>query len=560
MRFVPRMWQNLEIGRSFDAILVVTANAAQRVRMRSHFRQNDAWAGHYAKSPIQFASLDELRRPWKGGNFDASLFAIQRIRQLLQWRGISEMEGRSLIVLAAGEGTRAYPITAAERGNKCMIRTPAEVQGRSLRLVELVIAQYHQILDDLEPGRIHIAAGDHFLSWAQPPRHASHHEVRIFAHGISFADEAREAGLLTPDGRPRWEDGVDLRKRLRALDLSAQLPVLTALGQMGLLKTRAPEEDLVGLVEKPDVATALEDFADSGGEAHVSWWDWSLSLTAARILVGAYADLVGTGIDLSMDVLEALTMELQDWCRRRPARNPELWHRANMVFENPKTPGPRPLGPIGVADPGKGSIFADVGTLQNLHRTYASALLETARGEDYRRLLGAKLEDGAIYCGERPGSRVSVEAGAMVIEGSGIRSGHIGAGSIIVGTTARELRAEGDCIVYGVRAPGRKIRARKGEVSADVMHRGRRHTVRADLFAHPDRGDKSGAWYRPHHGNPMSFSDLHSELLATQSRVDLPRRSPPGREPARKSAARPEPPRHLSWKHRPPAPDPKPHR
>ena len=50
-----------------------------------------------------------------------------------------------------------------------MIRTPAQIGGHPLRMVELVIAQYHQILDEIQPGRIHIAAGDHLLAWSRPP-------------------------------------------------------------------------------------------------------------------------------------------------------------------------------------------------------------------------------------------------------------------------------------------------------------------------------------------------------------------------------------------------------
>ena len=516
MRFVPRMWDNLRAGRSFDAILVVTATTAQRDRLRRHFRGNAPWTAGSSPPLVQVAALDELGRPWRGGNFDASLFAVQGIRRLLRRRGIPEGDGRSLAVLAAGERTRAYPLTAAEGGSKSMIRTPAEMGGRSLRLVELVIAQYHQILDDVEPGRIHIAAGDHILGWTQPPRTSARHHVQIFANRTSFADEAKAAGLLDPEGRPRWNDDDELRGLLGALDPAAQLPALSALGQMGLLKVRLPEEDLLQLVEKPDVATALGSFTGSGGEAQVNWWDWSLSPEAARVLWAAYKELIGTGIDFSMDVLEAVTMNFEDWRRRRPGRNPELWNRANMVFENAKTPRARPLGSIGVADPGEGAIFADVGTLPTLHEAFAAALSRTDMGEKYRRLLGAHLEGGVLFVGDRPGSAVSVEPGSLVIEGSGIRSGSIGAGSIVVGTTTKELRAEGDCIVYGVQAAGGRVRARSGEVWADVMHRGHRHTVGADLFGPPAKEDPGCRWSLPHHGNPMSFSDLHAELTTVQ--------------------------------------------
>ncbi|MGW8267159.1 MAG: hypothetical protein ACWGSQ_12395, partial [Longimicrobiales bacterium] len=153
MRYVPRMWENLTVGRTFDVILVVAANRRHRERLRRLFGGRDGWGAAPDADAVCFASLDELGRPWQGGNFDASLFAVQRVQGLLRKQKIPLDQGRSLAVLVAGEGTRAYPLTAAEGGNKSMIRTPACPGHRPLRLVELVIAQYHQILDDVEPGR-----------------------------------------------------------------------------------------------------------------------------------------------------------------------------------------------------------------------------------------------------------------------------------------------------------------------------------------------------------------------------------------------------------------------
>jgi hypothetical protein len=135
---------------------------------------------------VLFASLDELGRPWRGGNFEASLFAVQRIRRLLAKRDVPVGEGKSLAVLVAGGGTRAYPLTVSEGGDKSMIKTPARVGRRVLRIVELVVAQYHQIPDEVELGRIHVAAGDHILAWARPPRSAGKRHVQILANRMSF--------------------------------------------------------------------------------------------------------------------------------------------------------------------------------------------------------------------------------------------------------------------------------------------------------------------------------------------------------------------------------------
>ena len=517
MRYVPRMWENLRAGNSFDVILVVATTGLQRERLRRCFERKAGQDPGFGPPSVEFASLDELGRPWSGGNFNASIFAVQRIRRLLVQRGVSGSLGRCLAVLVAGDGTRAYPLTAAEGGNKSMIQTPAQMGRRSLRLVELVVAQYHQILDDIEPGRVHIAAGDHILTWERTPRSAGGQHMQIFASRTSFTAEAQGAGLLDADRRPRWNDEADLDRRLSALDVPHQLPVLHGLTQLGLLKASPRAEDLLHLVEKADVSSILREFTDSGGEARVNWWDWSLSPQAARLLVNHYSDLLGTGIDLSMDVLEPVTMERRDWCRRRPGRDPELWDRANALFENPAAPETRPLGPIGVADPGEGSLFADLGTLRNMHKTFVSALQMTREGASYRSLLGARLEDGALFVGDRPGPDVSVEPGSIVVDGSGIRSGSIGAGSIVVGTSAGELRTNGRCIVYGVRAPGKGVRVADGEVATDVVHRGQRQTVRGSLFGLPKDKLDPTAWNEPQHGNTMSFSDLHAELTTLQS-------------------------------------------
>jgi hypothetical protein len=487
------MWKNLGAGRTFDVTLVVAANRHHRERLRRLFEQRDGWNEHFGADAVSFASLDEFGRPWKGGNFDASLFAAQRIRRLLRKRGIPEGQGKSLAVLVAGQGTRAYPLTAAEGGNKSMIQTPACLGQRPLRLVELVIAQYHQILEEVEPGRIHIAAGDHLLAWDRPPRSAGGQHVQIFANKTSFAGEAQAAGLMDSSRAPCWADDADLLRRLDAIEVPDRLPVLQSLTQMGLLRASAEEEDLLHLSEKASVASILREFVDSGGEARVSWWDWSLSPEAARLLVTHYADLLGYGIDFSIDVLEPLTMGRREWLRRRPGRNPELWDRANTLFGNATAPEPRPLGHIGVADPGEGSVFADLGTLRGMHQAYASVLDRSRKGEAYRDLLCAHLEDGTLYVGEKPGSRVEVEPGSIVMDGSGIRSGRIGAGSIVVDAKVGDLRTSGPCIVYGVRAPGRAVRVTDGGVAADVVEQRKRHTVRASLFRPPiDRGRAPG--------------------------------------------------------------------
>jgi hypothetical protein len=512
MRYVPRMWENLSTGRTFDVTLVVVADIRQRERLRRHFGQGGGWNTAFSHRPVEFASLDELGRPWRGGNFDASLFALQRIRRLLLQRGVPDGQGRSLVVLAAGQGTRAYPLTAAEGGNKSMIRTPAQVGQRSLRLIELVLAQYHQILDEVEPGRIHIAAGDHLLAWERPPLSAGGQHMQIFANRTSFGAEAEAAGLLDGNRRPRWADDTDLRRRLAALDVPAQLPILHSLTQLGLLRASTEEENLLYLVEKADEPSILKEFADSGGEARVNWWDWSLSPEAARLVVSHYADLIGRGIDLSIDVLEPVTLRREEWCRRRPLRDPELWNRANTLFENATTPGHRPLGPVGVADPGERSVFADLGTLRSLHEAFASALEGTEKGEAYRSLLGTTLENGVLFVGDRPGHRVEVEPGSIVIDGAGIRSGRVGVGSVVVDARVGDLRAAGRCIVYGVRAPGGAVRVTDGGVAADVVQYRQRRTIRGSLFGSPRDQRNQSAWLKPRFGSPLSVSDQRDTL------------------------------------------------
>lgn len=517
MRYVPRMWENLGVGRTFDVILVVAANRRQRERLRRLFQARDGRDSPLGADAVFLASLDELGRPWRGGNFGASLFAVQRIQRLLRKRGIPLGQGRSLAVLAAGQGTRAYPLTAAEGGNKSMIRTPACLGHRPLRMVELVIAQYHQILDEVEPGRIHVAAGDHLLTWERPPRSAGRQHVQIFASKTSFAEEAEAAGLVDSRKEPTWEDEEDLRRRLAAIDVPSRLPVLQSLTQMGLLRASAEEETLLELSEKASVDSILRTFVDSNGEARVNWWDWSLSPEAADLLLTRYGDLIGHGIDLSVDVLEPVTMGRAEWGLRRPERNLELWDRANELFQNASMSGTRPLGHVGVADPGEGSVFADLGTLQGMHDAYASILDRTAEGEAYRSLLCAQPEDGVLYVGERPSSAVEVEPGSIVMDGRGIRSGRIGAGSIVVDAKVREIRTTGPCIVYGVRAPGGAVHMTDGDVAAGVVYKKMRHTVRASLFTPSNTETDSTAWSSPQYGNPMSFSDLQDTLMQAAS-------------------------------------------
>lgn len=516
MRYISRMWDNLGAGRSFDVIVVVVANAFQRDRLRRHLQRPGGWSTVVPEPTVHVASLDELGRPWRGGNFDASLFAIQRVRRLLTQRAVPEGEGRCLAVLAAGHGTRAYPLTAAEGGNKSMIRTPAQVGRHPLRVVELVLAQYHQILDEVEPGRIHVAAGDHLLTWTCPPGSRGGQHVQVFANSTSFMTEARAASLIDTDLEPRWHDPIDLRSRLSRIDVASRLPVLHSLTQMGLVKASEGDDSLLYLVEKAGVADILETFAESGAKARVNWWDWSLSPDAARLVSRTYADLIGTGIDFSMDVLEPVTMDRETWRRRRPSRNPDLWERANALFQNPTRPRTTPLGPIGVADPGEGSAFADLGTLKSMYDAFTAALEMTERGEHYRRLMGARLEEGALFVGEKPPPGVEVEPGSIVIGGSGIHSGRVGQGSIVVDPRVGELRTSGRSIAYGVWAPRTRVTVRDGEVAAGVLHRGRRLTVRASLLGLPKRDGDPAAWNLPQYGNAMSFSDLYAGVTSLE--------------------------------------------
>jgi len=511
MPYVSRMWDNLSAGLTFDVILVLTSDLQQLHLLRSHFHREDGWNRAFQHRPVHFASLDELGRPWRGGNFDASLVGIQRVRRLLQQEGIPDEAGKSLVVLASGQGTRAYPLTAAEGGNKCMIRTPAQLNRRSLRLIELVIAQYHQILDEVEPGRIHVAAGDHLLAWDRPPCASGGQHLQISASTVSFRDEAERAGLLDGAGSPRWSDGDDLDRRLEALRVSTDLPVLHSLTQLGLLRASREEEDLLYLVEKAGVPTILQSFADSAGEARINWWDWCVSPDAAHLLLNYYGDLIGTGIDFSTDVLEPLTLSREAWLRRRPKRKPCLWDRANALFENSALPGLRPLGPVGVADPGRGSVFEDLGTLPGLHAAFTRVLANTEDGERRRSLLGARLEDGVLFVGERPDSRVEVEPGSIVIDGAGIQSGRVGAGSLVVDARVRELRTWGRCIVYGVRRPRQALQVTDGGVAADVVRGSRRRTVRGSLFGPSRPEDGSTPDSIPQHsiagGGPPGPSD-----------------------------------------------------
>ncbi len=522
MPYVSRMWDNLSAGLTFDVILVLTSDLEQLDLLRSHFHRVDGWNRAFHHRPVHFASLDELGRPWRGGNFDASLVGIQRVRRLLRQKGIPDDAGKSLVVLASGQGTRAYPLTAAERGNKCMIRTPAQMNRRSLRLIELVIAQYHQILDEVEPGRIHIAAGDHLLAWDRPPCATGRQHLQISASTVSFRDEAERAGLLDRVGFPRWSDSEELDRRLAALRFQTDLPVLHSLTQLGLLRACNEEEDLLCLVEKAGVSAILENFADCAGEARINWWDWSVSPDAAHLLLNHYGDLIGTGIDFSTDFLEPLTLPRGDWLRRRPNRHPHLWDRANALFENPALTGWRPLGRVGVADPGRRSVFEDLGTLPGLHAAFARVLEDTEDGERRRKLLGATLEDGVLFVGERPDPRVEVEPGSIVIDGAGIRSGGVGAGSLVVDARVGEIRTSGRCIVYGVRAPRHTLQVTDGGVAADVIRGSRRRTVRGSLFGPSRPEGRSTPEAIPCHpvagGAPTSPSDSRASPDAGETR------------------------------------------
>ena len=201
------------------------------------------------------------------------------------------------------------------------------------------------------------------------------------------------------------------------------------------------------------------------------------------------------------------------WCKRHPYRNPALWDRANSLFENVyHLPIPKPLGPIGVADAGSDAVFADLGTLKGLYEAYATALKMTREGEYCRTLFGATLEDGALYVGERPHCQVEVQPGSIVIESAGIQSGRIGAGGIVVDTAVGDLRTTGRSVVYGVRGNGNGMKVGDGEVAADVVHHGRKCTVRGSLLGFATKKSNPKTWSRPYHGNPMSFSDLHAEL------------------------------------------------
>lgn len=512
LNHIRRMWAVLREGRSFDLIVVVTGNRFQRAHVHRHFQHLREATTVFRSLPIHVVSLDELGRPWRGRNFDASVFAIQRVRRLLTQLGLDEEEARVLIVLAAGSGTRAYPLTAAERGNKGLIYTPLEADGLPLRMVDLVITQYHQILEEIEPGRIHVAACDHVLSWVKNPQAPGRQPMQIFASRVSFADDLQSAGLADENLVPQWNDRTELKRRWKDLKGARLLPVLDTLTHLGLVKVDGEAEGtLHQMLEKADPVTIIEECIGCGAEARVNWWDWSVSAEAARMLVIGYGDLIGSGIDLSIDVLEPTTLGRDDWLKRRPGHSAGLWERAHALFANAMAPRPTPLGHIGVADPGEGSLFADVGTLGTLYETFSKGLRRDGEGDAYRALFNAQLEDGALLVGGRPGRGVEVEPGAIVIDGDGVRSGRIGSGSIVVSTKAGELITSGRNIVYGVVAPHRRLAVGDGEVAAGVWRDGRSELVNGRLFDGTAGGPDSAAWDRPRYGNRVSFADLHAQ-------------------------------------------------
>jgi hypothetical protein len=516
-KYIRHMRSALRVGRTFDLILVVAGSRGQGERVGRHFSRLQEETAVFRALPIEVVSLDELGRPWRGGNFDASVFAIQRVRRMLTQQGVDEEKARSLIVLAAGSGTRAYPITAVEGGNKALIYTPSQEDGVPLRMVDFVIAQYHQILDEMEPGRIHLAACDHALGWVRKPQAPGRQPVQIFASRVSFARELRLTGLVDGNLAPQWESRAELQGRLQDLNMGRLLPVLTSLTQLGLVNVdRGPEKNLLRMVEKADPATIIEEFIGCGAAAWVNWWDWSVSSGAARVLVNEYADLLGSGIDLSMDVLEPATMSQDDWLRRRPDRSPELWDRAHGLFADAVTPRAAPLGRIGVADSGDGSLFADMGTLEALYDTYSRGLQEDEEGEALRALFNARLDGGSLIVGAPPGGRVIVEPGAIVINGKGIRSGRIGSGSIVVSTEVAKLVTSGRNIVYGVKAPSRSLAVEEGEVIVGVRRRGRTELVQGRVFELSTGGPDRAGWHRPRYGNAMSFADLHADIMAVK--------------------------------------------
>jgi len=369
----------------------------------------------------------------------------------------------------------------------------------------------------MEPGRIHVAACDHALTWMRPPQAQGCQPMQIFASRVSFARELQLAGLADGNLVPQWNDRVELDRRLKGLDTKKLLPILTSLTQFGLVQVDGEAEgNLARMMEKADLSTIIEEFIGCGAEARVNWWDWSVSADAARMLVREYGDLIGSRMDFSMDVLEPATLSLRDWLERRPTRPPALWERAHSLFSEAGNSSATPLGRIGVADPGEGSIFADMGTLETLYEAYRRCLQEDDEGAAFRALFDVRLQAGSLIVGGRPARGVIIEPGAIVIDGKGIRSGRIGSGSIVISAELSKLVTSGRNIVYGVRAPSRSLAMEDGEVVAGVKRIGRMELVHGRIFELPAGGTDPTAWGQPRYGNAMSFADLRAAFMAAK--------------------------------------------
>ncbi len=316
-----------------------------------------------------------IHEEWKGGagNWLGTLYAfaeVQKKRDLLR----ALREGTSVIIYhTAGKGTRMYPLTASEGGNKSAVRLTDKCT-----LLEAVIRQT-MALESSQKGRLSVFLGDQIFLPSKPIATPSHH-AEIFTKKIDFPT------------KETWQKGHFEQYGLFAIDSVGRAREIN--------KTT---------YEKFDAYSNNKTFDSSRGLG-ISLGSFTLSYEALCLALEVFSKELAEKkgqMDVEPSVWLAASFEETPYVEMMQQsglfRGEEKKHYARMKRYFDMLPGKKENF-LGMLDIGQDAYWWDYGNIESYYQNLLKLLSDSEEGKAMREFFHLKKQDGSVISNSEIGS------------------------------------------------------------------------------------------------------------------------------------------------------------
>ncbi len=400
---------------------------------------------------------------------------------------LSFSAGKSVFMYhTAGQGTRLFPLTAAEYNSKSRIKLPGviNVDGKEEPMTVLEASiRASSIYAPSREDRLSVFWGDQlFLNEFDAASERKHH-VEIFAQPAKLDDTIKSYGTIVP-----MESGdLLLREKLDVARIKAMLPegTDTVFRSAGSFSITFDFFEQLALAEI-EAVTKREGSLNTDND----WWQ---ALTST---LDEYADI---SRDIGVNGQGA---------KERWKKTHEAWEKTSFRRKSLKM--------LGIKNTGENSLWIDLGRNSCFFENILGLTGQDKRAQELRAFFQMKVTDRGRGAPGEMSWRNSAVAGALIGEGKLINCvvvaseiGEIDAeDSVIIGSSVTKLNSSG-ALCYNVVSPREDLK--RGDILANVFHpdKGRitmRTHVSRDGRADWRENTKLGA-------NKFSYREL-TELVA----------------------------------------------